>query len=97
MLHHRKALMIIISTILRIPIPGLAVLVEGNLSITMRPINSHERLSFGLEKVLLRIVKPTIDKVAMEAIAITNLLARQFITHLNQHPKTINSPHHKPT
>jgi len=72
---------IVICTIVGIPVSGFAPgAAERNLSISVGPINPHEALALGLQHGLGRILEPTIDKIAMEAVALANLSANVSIS-----------------
>jgi hypothetical protein len=73
MLHHFQTLPIIARPRTRIPILGLAVLVEWYLPQPVRAINALEALPLGGHEVLLRVVKPAVDEVAVEAVPVANL------------------------
>jgi hypothetical protein len=74
MSHHLKTLMVIIRTIFRILILGLARLAYRLLPISMCTVNPHEALTFRFHQIYLRIVEPAVDEVAVEAIAVADLV-----------------------
>jgi hypothetical protein len=74
--HHLQTLVVVTRTVIGIPIPGLAPgAAERNLPAAVRPVNPHEALALGFQQVLSRVLKPAIDKVAMEAVALADLFS----------------------
>lgn len=71
--HHLKTLQVVTGAVVGVRVLGLAVLVEGDLSIPMGSIYPHEALTFGLQQILLCIIEPSINKVTVQAISISHL------------------------
>jgi len=69
--HQLQALVVITCSIFRVGVLGFALTVL--LPCTMRAINPHERLAPGCHHILRRIIEPSVDEVAVEAVALANL------------------------
>ncbi len=63
--------MVIISAVAWVRILGLAL--AELLPVTVRPVDPHECLALCLQHGLRRVIEPTIDEVAVEAISFPSL------------------------
>ena len=70
-LHHLQALVVVVGAVLRVLVLGLAL--AKLLAHAVRAVDAHEALSLGLEQVLLCVVVPPVDEVAVEAVAVADL------------------------
>jgi hypothetical protein len=74
MLHHLQTLVVIISTLIRLLILRLTRSTHRHLPWTMGSANCDKVLTSCLHKVRLRIIEPAVDKIAVEAVSVSNLL-----------------------
>lgn len=63
--------MVVAGSLVWLPILGLAT--AELLSVPMSSIDPHERLALGFQQILLCIVEPAVDEVAVQAVSITDL------------------------
>ena len=71
--HHLEARQVVVGPVAWVGILGLAL--AELLARAVRAVNAHEALSLGLEHVLGRVVEPAVDKVAVNAVAVSDLAA----------------------
>lgn len=76
MTHHLQALVVVTRSTLRIPVLWLTIVIKRDLTLSMRTMNSRERLALRFEHVQSCVFVPAVNEVSVQTVTFANLRGR---------------------